>query len=188
MSEDNKIEVKKETTQNKNKEESKTHELSVRREHPFSLFQEMDRFFDDLSRNFFNDWYWPFGGRRKPGLSIVFSDNEPIFRTPLANIKADDNFFNITAELPGLEKGDLEITIQDGNLEIKGEVKEESKEEKDGQLIRREYHSSKYYRCFNLPENINEDKIEAKLDKGLLTVKIPKIEPSMPEKKKIDIK
>ena len=73
-------------------------------------------------------------------------------------------------------------------MEIKGEHKEETKEEKEGQLVRREYHSSSYYRAFNLPENIDKEKIDANLDKGILTVKIPKVTPPKPEKKKIEIK
>ena len=100
----------------------------------------------------------------------------------------DEKFYNITAELPGMDKGDLEITIQDGKLEIKGEQKEETTEEKEGELIRREYHSSSYYRAFSLPENIDENAVEANLDKGLLKVRIPKIEPPEPVKKKIEIK
>jgi HSP20 family protein len=119
---------------------------------------------------------------------LIIRESEPIFRTPLANITEDEGFFNINAELPGLDKGDIEISIQDGNLEIKGEVKEEKKEEKEGELVRREFRSSSYYRCFTLPENIDEDKIDANLEKGILTVKIPKVEPKEPEKKKIEIK
>jgi HSP20 family protein len=189
MSEKDKIDVKKKEKSNeekKKKEDQKSREITVRRESPFSLFQEMDRLFNDMQRNFFEDW--PFGLRRQRPFSVIIKDDEPIFRTPLANITETDNFFNISAELPGLDKGDIEISIQDGNLEIKGEVKEEKKEEKEGQLVRREYRSSSYYRCFTMPDNIDEEKIDATLEKGILTVKIPKIEPVEPEKKKIEIK
>ncbi len=178
MSEDNKIQV--------SKQEKEDREMIVRRESPWSLFQQMDRLFDDLSSNFFDDMYFPL--RRTRPLSLIIRDDEPIFRTPLANITQDDKFFNITAELPGLDKRNIEITIHDRNLEIKGELKEEKKEEKEGSLIRREYHSSKYFRSFALPEYIDEDKIEANLEKGVLYLKIPKVEPPKPEKKKIDIK
>jgi HSP20 family protein len=189
MSEDKKIEVKKqEKTEEQKQEDQKSRELSVRRESPFSLFQQMDRLFNDLQKNFFDDMYWPFGMRRRQPLSLIIREDEPIFRTPLANITEDEKFYNITAELPGMDKGDLEISIQDGKLEIKGEQKEETKEEKDGELIRREYHSSSYYRAFSLPENIDENAIEANLDKGLLKVKLPKVEPPEPVKKKIEIK
>ncbi len=182
-----KVDVKKkEKSKEEKKEDQKSREITVRRESPFSLFQEMDRLFNDMQRNFFEDW--PFGIRRRRPFSLIIKDDEPIFRTPLANITESDGFFNISAELPGLDKGDIEISIQDGNLEIKGEVKEEKREEKDGELVRREYRSSSYYRCFTLPDSIDEDKIDATLDKGILTVKIPKVEPVVPEKKKIAIK
>ena len=187
MSEKEKIDIKKKDRSNAvKKEDQKSREITVRRESPFSLFQEMDRLFNDMQRNFFDDW--PFGWRRQRPFSLIIRENEPIFRTPLANIKESEDHFDISTELPGLDKGDIEITIQDGNLEIKGEVKEEKKEEKEGELVRREYRSSSYYRCFTLPDNIDENKIDASLDKGILTVKIPKVEPVEPEKKKIEIK
>ncbi|MFX1241942.1 MAG: Hsp20/alpha crystallin family protein [Promethearchaeota archaeon] len=182
-----KIDVKKkEKSKEAKKEDQKSREITVRRESPFSLFQEMDRLFNDMQRNFFEDW--PFGFKRQRPFSLIIRDDEPIFRTPLSNITESDGFFNISAELPGLDKRDIEIAIQDGTLEIKGELKEEKKEEKEGELVRREYRSSSYYRCFTLPDNIDENKIDASLDKGILTVKIPKVEPVVPEKKKIEIK
>ena len=180
-----KIDVKKKEKSNQEvKEDKKSRELSIRRENPFSLFQEMDRLFDDM----FNDSMWPFSRRRFRPLSLIIRDDEPLFRTPLANIKDVEDHFEISAELPGLDKSNIELTIRDGMMEIKGEHKEEKKEEKEGQLVRREYHSSSYYRAFNLPENIDENNIDANLDKGILTVKIPKVEPPKPEKKKIEIK
>jgi len=188
MSED-RIEVKKKGKSNEEKkEDKKTREITVRRESPFSLFQEMDQMFNEMQRNFFDDWNWPFSRQRTRPFSLIRREDEPIFRTPLVNITEDDKSFAITAELPGLDKGDIEITIQDGMLEIKGEVKEEKKEEKDGELVRREYRSSSYFRAFSLPDNIDEDNIDANLDKGVLILKIPKVEPVEPEKKKIEIK
>lgn len=180
-----KIDIKKKETSNKeNKVDKKSRELSIRRENPFSLFQQMDRMFD----NFFEDFSWPFSRRSYRPLNLLIRENEPIFRTPLANIKDLEDHFEISAELPGLEKINIELTIKDDVMEIKGEHKEETKEEKEGQLVRREYHSSSYYRAFNLPENIDKEKIDANLDKGILTVKIPKVTPPKPEKKKIEIK
>jgi len=180
-----KIDVKKKENSNKeNKDDKKSRELSIRREKPFSLFQQMDRMFDDM----FEDISWPFSRRSYRPLDLMVRENEPLFRTPLANIKDLKDHFEISAELPGLEKSNIELTIKDDIMEIKGEHKEETKEEKEGQLVRREYHSSSYYRAFNLPENIDKDNIDANLDKGILTVKIPKVTPPRPEKKKIEIK
>ena len=181
MSEKEKIEVSKKQTTNGDKKDAR--EITIRRDSPFSLFQDMDRFFDDMM----DDFMWPFSRKARRPFGLIIRDNEPRFRTPLANIHETEKQFNITAELPGINKGDIELTIQDGVLEIKGESEEETKEEKEGQLIRREYRSSKYYRCFNLPEHIDEDNIEANLEKGILNINIPKVEPKEPEKKKIAI-
>lgn len=178
-----KIDVKKGKDLKKEKNEKKSHELVVRRESPFSLFQEMDRMFDNLWRGF-DDYFWPFRRRRYEPIKW---EDLPVYRTPLSNIVEDDEKYSITAELPGLDKGDIEITFHDGMLEIKGEQKEERKEEKEG-YVRREYSSSSYYRAFSLPENIDEETIDASLEKGLLNVKIPKKEPEKKEKKKIEVK
>lgn len=179
MSED--IDVKK--GESSWEEEKKSRELSVRRESPFSLFQEMDRWFDDISQGFFED-FMP----RFPRRFSLAEREGPMFRTPLSNIKETDDLFEITAEMPGLDKGDIEVTFHDDVLEIKGNIEEETKEEKEGETVRREYSSRSYYRAFRLPENINDEGIDAKLDKGILKVSIPKVEPPEPEKKKIEVK
>ncbi len=178
-----KIDIKKGKDLKKERDDKKSHELAVRRESPFSLFQEMDRMFDNLWRGF-DESFWPFRRRRYEPIKW---EDLPVFRTPLSNITENKESYSITAELPGLDKGDIEITIHDGMLEIKGEQKEEKKEEKEG-YVRREYSSASYYRAFSLPENIEEDAIEAGLDKGILNVNIPKKEPEKKEKKKIEIK
>ncbi|TFF89924.1 MAG: Hsp20/alpha crystallin family protein [Promethearchaeota archaeon] len=186
MAEKEKIEVtKKESKEEENKEGKKSRELTVRRENPFSLFQEMDRMFD----SFFNDEFWPFGWtRRRRPFSLIIKDDEPIFRTPLSNITETENTFEILAELPGMDKSEINLTITDNVLEIRGEQKEEKKEEKEGEYVRRECRSTSFYRAFNLPENIDEEKIDANLNKGILKVSIPKVEPPKPEKKQIEIK
>jgi len=119
--------------------------------------------------------------------SLKIFDEDDFFRTPLANVTEDESGFHMTAELPGLEKGDLEITIHDGDLEIRGERKEEHEEKKEG-YVRKEYSSSSYYRTFKLPENVDEEKIDATLDNGVLKLDLPKKVIEEKEKKKIEIK
>jgi HSP20 family protein len=186
MADKEKIEITKKEGKEETKEGKKSRELAVRRENPFSIFQEMDRMFD----NFFNDdVWWPFGySRRRRPFSLVIRDDEPIFRTPLSNITETDKTYEISAELPGMDKSNIQLTITDNMLEIKGEQKEEKKEEKEGQYVRRESRSTSFYRAFNLPDNIDENGIDANLDKGVLKVTIPKVEPAKPEKKQIEIK
>ncbi|TFG26101.1 MAG: Hsp20/alpha crystallin family protein [Promethearchaeota archaeon] len=170
------------------KEETKDTELSVRqRYHPLSMLRNMDRFFGDITR-WFDDMFW------KPSrfwdfepFSLKVFDEDDFFRTPLANVIEDENGFHMTAELPGLEKGDLEITIHDGSLEIKGKRKEEHEEKKEG-YVRREYSSSSYYRTFKVPENVDEEKIDATLEKGVLKLDLPKKTIEEKEKKKIEVK
>ena len=192
--EDKKIEVKKEHS--KSEEEAKKEDLPqkdekremiVQRSSPLSTFGTLDRFFNDMTR-WFDDFFWsPTRLWDFEPFSLKVFEDEPFFRTPLSNITEDDEGYHLTAELPGLEKGDLEITIHDGNLEIKGEKKEEIEDKKDG-YVRKEYSSSSYFRSFRLPENIEEEKINATLDKGILRLDLPKTELKEKEKKKIEVK
>lgn len=175
------------------KEESKTEPkekgLVKKLYSPLSTFRSMDRFFNDITQ-WMEDSFWrPFSLFDYEPFSLRVFDDEPFFRTPLSNITEDETGYNLTAEMPGLDKGDLEITIHDGTLEIKGEKKEEH-EEKDekGTVRRKEYSSSSYHRSFTLPENIEEDKINATLEKGVLKLTLPKAEPEIKEKKKIEVK
>ncbi|MFX1477049.1 MAG: Hsp20/alpha crystallin family protein [Promethearchaeota archaeon] len=172
---------KKETS----KEKKKNTSIQLRKSRPLSLFGHFDQVFDELDRYFNNFWkpsrYWNF----EP-FTLSRFDDEKFFRTPLTNVKDEGDNYSVTAELPGLDKGDIEISIHDGILEIKGEQKEELEEKKEG-FMRREYHSSSYHRSFTIPENVDEDHIDAKLDKGVLTLKLPKKEEEKKEKKKIEI-
>ncbi|MHA2006822.1 MAG: Hsp20/alpha crystallin family protein [Promethearchaeota archaeon] len=180
------IEDSNETKKEPSKEKSKSRAIQVRRYRPLSLFGNIDSMFDDLDRYFENFWkpsrFWNF----EPLNVRLFNDDE-FFRSPLTNIKDNGDKYKISAELPGLDKGDIEIMIHDGMLEIKGEQKEKHEEKKNG-YVRKEYHSSSYHRSFNIPEDVDEDKIDAKLDKGILTLDLPKKELEKKEKKKIEVK
>ena len=180
------VDDKKETTEKPVDKEEKKGEIQVRnRYRPLSIFRDMDRFFDDIDRFFIDFWrpsrFWNF----EPS-TLGLSDVDDFFRTPLTNIVDEGDHFSITAELPGLEKGDIEISVRNGALEIKGEQKNELEDKKEGYL-RREFSSSSYYRSFKLPKNIDEDKIEAKLEKGVLKLSLPKIEEEKKEEKKIEV-
>ncbi|MBD3341259.1 MAG: Hsp20 family protein [Candidatus Lokiarchaeota archaeon] len=165
---------------------AKSSELDIRKRTPVAPFRSLDRFFNRLSRVFDNFWTPSRMFDFEP-MSLSVFEEEPFFRTPLANIKDLENKFEISAELPGLDKKDLEILVHDGILEIKGEKKVEHEEEDEG-YVRREYRTSSYHRTFDLPENIDEDRIDAIFDNGILTLDLPKKEVEEKEKKKIDVK
>ena len=81
--------------------------------------------------------------------------------------------YEITAELPGMDTSNIDVKLANGVLTIKGEKKEEKEEkEKDYYLSERRFGS--FQRSFQLPEGIDEDKIQASFEKGVLTIKFPK--------------
>lgn len=183
---DKKIEVKKEehtsekpeTVEKKEEKPEAKKDTEIQKRRP--TYRPLARFFEDLWKPFRLFDYEPF--------SLSVFDEDPFFRTPLANITEDEKAYHLQAELPGLDKGDLEVTIHDGMLEIKGEKKEEHEEKGEEGYVRREYSSSSYYRNFELPENVDEDLIDATLEKGVLKLKMPKRELEEKEKKKIEVK
>ncbi len=111
-------------------------------------------------------------------LDRVFDDDfAPAFgtRSPAVNIQEKDDRYLIEAELPGLSEKDLKLELKDGVLTLTAEKKEETEEKaKDATWIRRERRESRYARSFELPDNADGEKIEARFKDGLLTVELPK--------------
>jgi len=107
-------------------------------------------------------------------------------RTASLILNPEDEFV-IKAEIPGVDKKDIDITIEDNVLTIKGEKKFE-KEEKKENYLRAERFYGTFRRSFTLPASVDKDKIKAKLDKGVLTIEIPKKEETKPKKISIDVK
>jgi HSP20 family protein len=103
-------------------------------------------------------------------------------RVDLAETK--DNFI-IKAELPGLDQKDVNVNISGNVLSIKGEKKKEE-EDKDEHHHHIERYYGSFQRSFQLPANVQTDKIEATFDKGVLQITLPKTEEA--KKKEIEIK
>jgi HSP20 family protein len=93
--------------------------------------------------------------------------------------------FVVRAELPGIALEDVEVAVIGNALQIKGEKKEE-KEESDENTYVCERSYGSFVRTIPIPAAVNEDKIEAKLEKGVLTISLPKTEKAKP--KKVEIK
>ncbi len=105
--------------------------------------------------------------------------------TPGMNVYETDEAFELTLELPGMKKDDIEISIENNVLNISGERK--ATREEDGRIYHRiESRFGTFSRNLPLPNNVNEDNIEANYDNGVLTVNIPKTEQRTG--KKIDVK
>ena len=100
---------------------------------------------------------------------------------PAVDIKEDVDRFTVTADLPGVNPEEIEITMDKGALTIKGERKHESKENKNGyHRVERSYGS--FVRRFTFPDNVDVEKIEASGKEGVLTIVIPKSEKAKPRK------
>ncbi|MCH8033612.1 MAG: Hsp20/alpha crystallin family protein [Bacteroidetes bacterium] len=104
---------------------------------------------------------------------------------PLTDIAEDNDNYYLKVDLPGIKNGDVKISYIDGNLSISGERVQE-KEVKDKKIHRIERSYGKYYRSFNIPKEIKDDKIKAEFKDGQLTITIPKADEVKP--KEIDIK
>jgi len=121
---------------------------------------------------------------RSPGLLRPMLQGGAVL--PSVDIHESDNDIVVTAELPGMDEKDLDVSVHNGVLTIKGEKRSEREREEEGVRIQ-ERSFGKVHRSFRLPDTVNEEAISAHLDKGLLTVTLRKSEPSAPAGRKIPI-
>jgi HSP20 family protein len=105
---------------------------------------------------------------------------------PLVNLSEDRDHIYVRAELPGVRAEDLEITIQDNSLILRGERKIAS-EEKQVNYQRRERESGFFRRVLALPSRVQPDKVEATCKDGILTIKLAKPEEVKPRKIKVKV-
>ena len=97
---------------------------------------------------------------------------------PAINVKENDKGYTVELAAPGLKKEDFNVHINDeGNLIVKMEQKQENKEEdKNARYLRREFSYSKFEQTLILPDDVDKNKIAAKVENGVLTVELPKQE------------
>ena len=97
---------------------------------------------------------------------------------PAINVKETDKGYIVELAAPGMKKEDFNVHINDdGNLIIKMEQKQEQKEEdKNARYLRREFSYSKFEQTLILPDDVDKNKIAAKVEHGVLTVELPKQE------------
>ena len=142
---------------------------------PFSqLHHEIDRVFS----NFMTDW--PLTGR----MSLM--DRRFGRFVPDMDITESDKEFRVTAELPGMDGNDLEVSYVEGLLTIKGEKREEHEEQR-GDSYRSERQFGAFERTIPLPSGGNPDKAKASFKKGVLSITLPKTEEARSNKKIIRI-
>ena len=106
---------------------------------------------------------------------------------PAIDVVENQDDYVVKAELPGVNKNDVKITVQNDVLTIRGEKKSE-KEEKENSYHRIERSFGVFQRSFTLPKSVKNEKIEASYDNGVLTVKLPKIEEAKPKEIEVKVK
>jgi len=140
-----------------------------------SLFREIERTFEDFSRRSPLAGFPGFGG---DGASM-----------PKIDVSEGKDAVEVTAELPGCNEKDIDITLTEGVLTIRGEKKterDETDKDKNWQVVERSYGS--FSRSIPLPFMPDSAKVEAKFDKGVLRVKLPKPAEVAKKEKKIEIR
>ncbi|MCD6254045.1 MAG: Hsp20/alpha crystallin family protein [Thermotogae bacterium] len=142
--------------------------LDIRREDFFRPFRELQREIDRLFDDFFRT-------ERREHTSFL----------PDVDIYEDDNKIYVEVEVPGMNKEDVKVKIEDNVLTIFGEKKQEKESKKHNyHVVERSYGT--FQRSFALPDYVDTEKIKASYDKGVLKIEIPKKESAKP--KVIDVK
>jgi HSP20 family protein len=98
-------------------------------------------------------------------------------RVPSLDLLDRDNEVLVRAEIPGVEKKDISVSLTDNLLTIKGQTNKEEKEE-EGDYYRHEISCSSFARSVTVPANVNAAKVVANLKDGILEIKLPKVEAS----------
>ena len=117
---------------------------------------------------------------------------ESIGWVPAIDIVEAEKEFVVSAELPGLDEKNVDVSVEEGLLTIKGEKTEEKEEKKEGAAEKKFYLYERNYgafsRSFALPPSVDATKIEAEFKKGVLTVHLPKTLETKPNGRKVEIK
>jgi HSP20 family protein len=144
-----------------------------------SFRSEMDRLFDRFS--------FPSLRRRfelEPGWRPMSTFS---FSAPAIDMSEDDKAYKITAELPGLDAKDVDVSVSGNTLVLKGEKRQE-KEEKNKNYFFSERAYGSFQRAFELSTTVDRDKIAADYSKGVLTITLPKTAEAQKQAKKIEVK
>jgi len=157
-----------------NKEVSK----STKSKHSYmSAFRDFESRMENMLRNFWN---------HAPGMKedSDFFESPALTTMPKIDVIERDKDILVKAELPGIAKDDIDVSIADRRLVIKGCSSTEEKEEK-GDYLKKEISTSQVYRSIYLPAEVDEDQVKTSFKDGLLQLTIPKHKNS--QRKKIPV-
>lgn len=135
--------------------------MNITRYDPFSMLS------DDVSRNLLSRLSQLAGDPEESGLAAEWA--------PAVDITEEEDKYLVSADIPGVNPKDIEVTVDNNVLTISGKRESEKHEEREG-YRRVERSSGRFFRRFVLPETVDDSKVSAKSDKGVLNITIPKSE------------
>ena len=143
----------------------------VSRQGGYEPFESMQREFDSMLGRFFG------------GQSRGEGNGGPYLAPYGVDVREDADHLYVEAELPGFRKEDVDITLENQTLTIQAQRREEKKEDgKKGDWLLRERRYSQFLRSFTLPPTVSDQKVDAKLHDGVLTITLDKREETKPRK------
>jgi len=135
----------------------------------------------DLEREFFpmRDWWEEMRERMERMVP-----HRPLMMVPRVNVSETEKEVIVEASVPGIDPKNVDITVSEDHIEIKGERKEE-KEEKEKKYYRKEISYGSFYRTIPLPSKVIKEKADAEFSEGMLKITIPKAKVEKPKVLKI---
>jgi len=146
----------------------------LRRREPESLFL---RPFDEMRRMMEDFWLAPFGQTGRWAENFI----------PSVDVKEEDDRVIVAAELPGMDRKDIDVEVTQDSVRIAGEKKKEEKTQEKG-YYHRETSYGAFERIIDLPTAVDEEKADAEFSKGVLTIRLPKSEQARAKRKKVEVK
>ncbi len=137
---------------------------------PFDLLEDFNRAYGNLFRS-----------------PILRGDRDPYTTgdwCPTADIKEESGHYLISMDVPGVNSDDIEVTVHDGVLSIRGKRNTESRTEENN-MVRIERASGQFVRRFQLPNAVDSDSVDANVKNGVLTIRLPKAKESQPKRIKV---
>ena len=161
-------------------EVAKGSETSVSRPRDFfsAMRDEMDRVFDQFERGFPRR---PSAWRRGGGEGAM------MMMSPELDVRENGNAITIEAELPGVDEKDISVTVANGLLTIQGEKRQEKEERKENYYLAERSYGT-FQRSLRLPESIDDSRVEAKFDKGVLKITAAKKPEAVKAERRIEVK
>lgn len=131
--------------------------------------REIDEMFDPAARRFFSDGL--FDRESSPAMDVV----------------ENDDGYLVSIDLPGVDRKEIEISVADNVLTVKGE-KKDAREHKDGKVYRKETWQGSFQRTLSLPHGVDPEKIDATMRDGVLAISLPKREEAKPRQIAVSVK